>query len=60
MKQVAAWRTATLVRLCRESGALRMAGIATGFVVLEDVGRPVRLEGPTREQLLTAYAAVSG
>ena len=30
------------------------------FVVLEDVGRPVRLEGPTDEQLHTAYAAVSG
>ena len=29
------------------------------FVVLEDVGRPVRLEGPTQDQLLTAYAAVS-
>ena len=29
------------------------------FVVLEDIGRPVRLEGPTRQQLLTAYAAVS-
>ncbi|WP_404382302.1 3-dehydroquinate synthase [Knoellia locipacati] len=30
------------------------------FVVLEDIGRPVRLEGPTPEQLHTAYAAVSG
>jgi len=29
------------------------------FVVLEDVARPVRLEGPTQEQLLTAYAAAS-
>ncbi|MFW5474336.1 3-dehydroquinate synthase [Knoellia sp. CPCC 206450] len=30
------------------------------FVVLEDVARPVRLEGPTDDQLQTAYAAVSG
>jgi 3-dehydroquinate synthase len=30
------------------------------FVVLEDVARPVRLEGPTDDQLRTAYAAVSG
>ena len=30
------------------------------FVVLEDVARPTRLEGPTPEQLRTAYAAVSG
>ncbi|MFC7488992.1 3-dehydroquinate synthase [Knoellia sp. CPCC 206453] len=30
------------------------------FVVLEDIARPVRLEGPTEEQLHTAYAAVSG
>ena len=29
------------------------------FVVLEDVARPTRLEGPTTEQLQTAYAAVS-
>lgn len=29
------------------------------FVVLEDIGRPVRLEGPTPEQLHTAYTAVS-
>ncbi|MDT0215349.1 3-dehydroquinate synthase [Rothia sp. ARF10] len=30
------------------------------FVVLEDIARPVRLEGPTDDQLRTAYAAVSG
>ena len=30
------------------------------FVVLEDVARPARLEGPTPEQLQTAYAAVTG
>ncbi|WP_353953556.1 3-dehydroquinate synthase [Knoellia sp. S7-12] len=30
------------------------------FVVLEDVAKPVRLEGPTEDQLRTAYAAVSG
>ncbi len=29
------------------------------FVVLEDIARPVRLEGPTEDQLHTAYAAVS-
>ncbi|MFW5471581.1 3-dehydroquinate synthase [Knoellia sp. CPCC 206435] len=29
------------------------------FVVLADVARPTRLEGPTPEQLRTAYAAVS-
>ncbi|KGN32484.1 3-dehydroquinate synthase [Knoellia sinensis KCTC 19936] len=29
------------------------------FVVLEDIARPVRLEGPTPEQLHTAYNAVS-
>ncbi|KRE41247.1 3-dehydroquinate synthase [Knoellia sp. Soil729] len=29
------------------------------FVVLEDLARPVRLEGPTDEQLHTAYVAVS-
>ena len=28
------------------------------FVVLEDIARPVRLEGPTDDQLRTAYAAV--
>jgi len=30
------------------------------FVALEDVGRPVRLEGPREEWLVEAYAAVSG
>ncbi|KGN36087.1 3-dehydroquinate synthase [Knoellia subterranea] len=34
-------------------------GALLRFVVLEDVARPVRLEGPTEEQLRTAYAAVS-
>jgi 3-dehydroquinate synthase len=29
------------------------------FVVLEDLARPVRLEGPTDDQLHAAYAAVS-
>jgi len=29
------------------------------FVVLEDIARPVRLEGPTEDQLHTAYAALS-
>ena len=29
------------------------------FVVLEDIARPTRLEGPTDDQLHTAYAAVS-
>jgi 3-dehydroquinate synthase len=30
------------------------------FIVLEDVGRPVRLEGPDPGLLVAAYAAVSG
>ena len=30
------------------------------FVVLEGIARPVRLEGPTDDQLRAAYAAVSG
>jgi len=29
------------------------------FVVLEDIAKPVRLEGPTQHQLHTAYAALS-
>ncbi len=34
-------------------------GALLRFVVLEDVARPTRLEGPTPEQLQTAYAAIS-
>jgi len=35
-------------------------GALLRFVVLEDVARPTRLEGPTPEQLHAAYDAVSG